>query len=848
MGQRTAASRRKQQGRENKRSGAPKGAVPVLGPSSGGGGKEGIPAFFKHRKYAAQAAASREQNEAHGEELDMDEAGASSTLADEAAAAAAAAQAPPTEFQFALRPDHLSQEKDQYSALSVDKALTGAKDSSLRAYSGQLKELISSSDVLLEVLDARDPMACRSLTTETLALGQGKRVILVLNKVDLVPRENVEKWLKFLRHDFTTLAFKASTQQQRAHLAQGAGKVPGTGTGALHTGNEALGATALLQLLKNYSRNFSIKTSLTVGIFGAPNVGKSSLINSLKRARVCGVASTPGHTKALQSVALDKKIRLIDCPGVSFHEPATGRGMTEFDTMAAALRNVVKVELLEDPITPVRAILSRVPLAQLEDVYDLPPSSPLKEHGEVLDATRPIDSPTLLMAQRFLLRLALRRGRLQSATGAPDLEGAARSVLHDWNVGKIKYFTAPPLVHRSALVDPNATTKQATAPAAQKSAEDAARAAIAATSEIKTTLDQEFDLDALFAGLDNPDEALSGAQAEPIAVGNVGRGSVVQGGAALQARERRMATQQDLDRAAGDLIEEDEEEMVVPVPAAAPPAPAHDTTSTSLGKRRRDLDDSDDDGGGQGEEEEEMVPSYMQTRDFDSDSDDEDLVPSRLLPTRPQAAAREEAEDEMEDDAMVPAPAVAAPQAAGDHLPSWLEKQQRKAAQAGKKQRAELSKRAQLATIFSAEELDGMQLQSKGKARKKARKLARRERKANADGLGDLIEMGMELRDHDQDANLDVYEKGSGQSKYAPGAAGAELNPTIPVAIDEDEEEAEAKAAKAAPKNPFALLNVEGGGGDDDDDDDDDDDVGDVDSKEENTAPAPALVDGDEEL
>lgn len=49
------------------------------------------------------------------------------------------------------------------------------------------------------------------------------------------------------------------------------------------------GADSLLQLLKNYARNAGLKSALTVGVVGLPNVGKSSVINSLKRSRVAQV-------------------------------------------------------------------------------------------------------------------------------------------------------------------------------------------------------------------------------------------------------------------------------------------------------------------------------------------------------------------------------------------------------------------------------------------------------------------------------------------------------------------------------------------------------------------------------
>lgn len=85
------------------------------------------------------------------------------------------------------------------------------------------------ADVILEVLDARDPLGCRCREVEQkiLAKDPNKKIILIVNKIgefgcldkfelntiaDLVPKENVEAWLKYLRNEFPTIAFKCSTQ------------------------------------------------------------------------------------------------------------------------------------------------------------------------------------------------------------------------------------------------------------------------------------------------------------------------------------------------------------------------------------------------------------------------------------------------------------------------------------------------------------------------------------------------------------------------------------------------------------------------------------------------------------
>ncbi|KCV71097.1 hypothetical protein H696_02044 [Fonticula alba] len=246
-------------------------------------------------------------------------------------------------------------------------------DNSRRAYYREFRKVVEAADVILQVLDARDPLGCRSPQIEEMILKAGggdKKIILVLNKVDLVPRKNVEAWIKYLSHEFPTIAFKASTQQQRTNIGHGssgalnaAASSGGSDDSAAITTSECLGADSLIRLLKNYSRSHDIKTSLRVGVVGFPNVGKSSLINSLRRSRVCGVGAVAGFTKTAQEVILDKNIRLLDCPGILF----TGDDATVDPSIV--LRNCVRVEAIADPVGAVGYLLTRLPKKQVMLLY-----------------------------------------------------------------------------------------------------------------------------------------------------------------------------------------------------------------------------------------------------------------------------------------------------------------------------------------------------------------------------------------------------------------------------------------------------------------------------------------------
>ena len=90
-------------------------------------------------------------------------------------------------------------------------------------------------------------------------------------------------------------------------------------------------------------------------------MGKSSVINSLKRTKACDVSSIPGCTKNLQEVKLDSQVKLLDCPGVIFEKDLTRNQLI--------LQNTAKYgDELEEVV---EAIIERIPKKDLMEYYKI---------------------------------------------------------------------------------------------------------------------------------------------------------------------------------------------------------------------------------------------------------------------------------------------------------------------------------------------------------------------------------------------------------------------------------------------------------------------------------------------
>ncbi len=154
------------------------------------------------------------------------------------------------------------------------------------------KEALAEHDLVVEVLDARCPMASRNPLVETLRAHRQRPCLKVLNKADLADPNATRAWLDFFNAQKNVTAIALSC------------KKPGDAAKVL---------TAAKKIAPHRNDNFK---PLRMLVMGVPNAGKSTMINALLKRRVAKVGDEPAVTKALQRYELSSTAILTDTPGL----------------------------------------------------------------------------------------------------------------------------------------------------------------------------------------------------------------------------------------------------------------------------------------------------------------------------------------------------------------------------------------------------------------------------------------------------------------------------------------------------------------------------------------------------
>ncbi len=240
------------------------------------------------------------------------------------------------------------------------------------SYWKHVNHVLQESDIILEILDARMIEMTRNVEIEEKVQRSGKTLLYVLNKCDLVDKDVMDRAKQILH----PCVFVSSTDR--------------------------LGTT----ILKKKIMELSHGNAVVVGVVGYPNVGKSSIINSLAGKHAARTSPESGFTHGMQRVRAGAKIVVLDTPGVFPY--------TEKDEVKHALTGAIDYAKIKDPETAALQLLQSRGKA-ISKHYGI-------EHHE--------DAEELLEA------LAFRFGKLLKG-GKPDTIAAARHLLKDWQRGNL---------------------------------------------------------------------------------------------------------------------------------------------------------------------------------------------------------------------------------------------------------------------------------------------------------------------------------------------------------------------------------------------------------------------------
>lgn len=284
-------------------------------------------------------------------------------------------------------------------------------------YPSLAKEVIISSDIVLEILDARFIKETRNFEMENYAREHGKILVFVLNKADLVDHKKIEE--SAILEDTQPYVFlSCKTHHGRRELRETIkiqAKKFKQAKKKLEKDPEESGPEHL-ELHKQgigIKKFFKIGNEAHIGIIGYPNVGKSSIINMLTGRGAARTSPKAGFTKGIQKVRLGKGLMLLDTPGVMSDEDAAASQIANLKKHA--MIGVRTYDSTKNPEFVVAQIMNEYP--GLFELY-----YKIEANGD---------------SEILLEELGKKRNMLLKG-GAVDMDRIARTVLKDWQSGKIR--------------------------------------------------------------------------------------------------------------------------------------------------------------------------------------------------------------------------------------------------------------------------------------------------------------------------------------------------------------------------------------------------------------------------
>lgn len=304
----------------------------------------------------------------------------------------------------------------------------------------QLWRVIERSDLVVQIVDARNPLLFRSADLEAYVkeVDSTKNNLLLVNKSDLLSPEHIRKWRDYFRDNNLDAVFWSAllggsvenVQENKNADEEREASVLTEEVSALDVNSDIPyihDADKLIEYFKKKAFNCKPNADkVVIGMVGYPNVGKSSTINRIYGQKKTSVSATPGKTKHFQTLVISDEMTLCDCPGLVM--PSFG-----FSGSEMVLNCVLPVDRLSDYYSPVQLLINRVPKKYFEALYSILLPKPA-DHED--DDKKPT-------AHELLTTIAFMKG-FMSAGGIPDCSRAARMVLKDVVNGKLKWIAAPP--------------------------------------------------------------------------------------------------------------------------------------------------------------------------------------------------------------------------------------------------------------------------------------------------------------------------------------------------------------------------------------------------------------------